>query len=108
MSRGLFLPKSFQLRRPGEYWTANILWSGRTLWTAGAAICLAALILAALVLRQSFGLTALSDIMQCLLLLSGTASIIVRGLRMRGRFRLFWMLLALGIGFWLVYQLLWT
>jgi signal transduction histidine kinase len=102
------LSKPFKLWPSGEYRTANILWSARKLWTAGAVACLGALVLAALILRQSFGLTALSDIMQCLLLLSGTASLIVRGLRLRGRFRLFWMLLALGVGFWLVYQLLWT
>lgn len=78
------------------------------LWTAGAAACLAALVLAALMLRQSFRLTALSDVIQCLLLLSGTVSLVVRGAQTRGRLRLFWMLLALGIGFWFVYQLLWS
>ncbi len=108
MSRGLFLSKPFKLWTASEYRTANIFWSTRGLWTAGTAACLGALVLAALFMRQSFGLTALSDIMQCLLLLSGTASFIVRGIRLRGRFRLFWMLLALGIGFWFVYQLLWT
>jgi signal transduction histidine kinase len=102
------LPKSSQLRAPGKFWSADQLWSARKLWTAGAVVCLSVLVLAALLLRQSFSLTALSDVMQCLLLLSGTASLIVRGVQLRGRLRLFWMLLALGIGFWLVYQVFWT
>src|SRR5271165_1522222 len=104
ISRGFFLSKSFKLWTSGENRTGNILWSARQLWAAGAAACLGVLVLAALLMRQSFSLTALSDIMQCLLLLSGTASLIARGVRLRGRSRLFWMLLALGIGFWLVYQ----
>ena len=42
------------------------------LWSIGIVGCLAALIVAALVLPQSFRLTAFSDIIQCVLLLSGT------------------------------------
>ena len=42
------------------------------LWTAAVAACLATLVLAALILPQSFRLTALSDLIQCLLLFSGT------------------------------------
>jgi len=78
------------------------------LWTAGAAACLATLVLAALILPHSFRLTALSDIMQCLLLLSGVLSLIPLVLRSHGRLRLFWMLIATGIFFWLSYQLFWT
>jgi hypothetical protein len=37
-------------------------------WTATVAACLAALILAAIILPKSFALTALSDVIQCLLL----------------------------------------
>lgn len=78
------------------------------LWTAAVAACLVTLTLGALFLRQSFRLTALSDIIQCLLLLSGTISLIPQALRARGRLRLFWTLLATGIGFWFSYQLCWT
>jgi len=78
------------------------------LWTATIAACLAALVMAALVLPQSFRLTALSDVIQCLLLFSGTVSLIPQAVRARGRLRLFWTLVATGIAFWFVYQLFWT
>jgi signal transduction histidine kinase len=78
------------------------------LWTVVVAACLATLILAALILPQSFRLTALSDVIQCLLLFSGTVSLIPQVARSRGRLRLFWTLIATGIAFWFSYQLLWT
>ncbi len=78
------------------------------LWTVAVVACLATLVLAALILRQSFRLTALSDIVQCLLLFSGTMSFIPLAVRSRGHLRLFWMLNAAGIGFWLCYQSFWT
>jgi signal transduction histidine kinase len=78
------------------------------LWTVTVAACLAALVLAALILPQSFRLTALSDVIQCLLLFSGTASLVPQAVRSRGRLRLFWTLVATGIAFWFVYQLFWT
>ncbi len=72
------------------------------LWIAAVAACLATLVLAALILPQSFRLTALSDLIQCLLLFSGTVVFIPHAVRSRGRLRLFWVLLAAGIGFWFV------
>jgi signal transduction histidine kinase len=77
-------------------------------WTAAVAACLAVLILAALFLPKSFFLTALSDIVQCLLLFSGTASFLCVAVRSRGRLRLFWTLLSAGISLWFSYQLFWT
>jgi signal transduction histidine kinase len=77
------------------------------IWTAAVAACLAALVVAALVLPQSFRLTALSDVMQCLLLFSGTVSLIPHAVRSRGRLRLFWTLLATGMGLWFAYQFVW-
>ncbi len=78
------------------------------LWTAAVAVCLATLILAALILPQSFRLTALSDVVQCLLLFSGMLSMIPHAVRSRGRLRLFWTLIAAGIALWFSYQLFWT
>jgi signal transduction histidine kinase len=78
------------------------------LWFAAVAGLLAAFVLAALVLPRSFHLTALSDIVQSLLLLSGVAAFVPLVVRSRGRMRLFWSLVALGISFWFIYQLLWT
>jgi len=77
------------------------------LWTAAVAACLAALVLAALILPQSFRLTALSDVIQAVLLFSGTVSLIFHAVRSRGLQRLFWTLLATGIGFWFAYQFVW-
>ena len=78
------------------------------LWTAAVAVCLATLVLAALILPQSFRLTALSDVIQCILLFSGSMSIIPHVARSRGRLRLFWTLVEIGITFWFSYQLFWT
>ncbi len=78
------------------------------LWTVAVAACLAALVAAALIFPRSFGLTALSDIVQCVLLLSGTMALVLQLVLSRGRLRLFWTLLATGITFWFSYQLLWT
>ena len=78
------------------------------IWLAAATAILAALVLAALALPKSFSLTALSDIVQCLLLASGTAAFIPLALRSQGRLRLFWALISLGVAFWFLYQLLWT
>jgi signal transduction histidine kinase len=78
------------------------------LWTAAVAVCLATLVLAALILPQSFRLTALSDIIQCILLFSGVVSLFPHAVRSRGRLRLFWTLIAAGIALWFSYQLFWT
>src|SRR6201993_3147131 len=67
-----------------------------------------AAILAASFLPRSFGLTAFSDIIQSLLLLSGAAAFVPLALRTRGRVRLFWSLIAMGVTFWLAYQMFWT
>jgi len=78
------------------------------LWTTLVAACMATLVVAALVLPRSFRLTALSDWIQCLLLLSGTLALIPNAVRSRGRLRMFWALLATGVAFWFTYQLIWT
>jgi signal transduction histidine kinase len=70
--------------------------------------CLAAVAIAALTLPQSFALTALSDVIQCLLLASGTIAFVPRAVRSEGKLRLFWTLMAMGVGFWFFYQLSWT
>lgn len=67
-----------------------------------------AAIMAAAFLPRSFGLTAFSDIVQSLLLLSGTLAFVPLALRSQGRLRLFWSLIVSGLTFWLAYQLFWT
>jgi len=78
------------------------------LWTAVVATCLATLLLGALFLSNSFRLSALSDVIQCVLLFSGAMSFIPHVVRSRGRLRLFWTLITTGITFWFTYQLYWT
>jgi signal transduction histidine kinase len=77
------------------------------LLTAVAAL-LGAMIVAALLLPRSFALAAISDLVQCALLISGTVAFLPSAVRAHGRVRLFWSLIVLGIGFWLAYQLFWT
>ena len=74
------------------------------LWLGAVALVLATAIASALFLSRSFGLTALSDIVQCLLLISGTAAFIPAAKRSHGRLRLFWSLTAAGVALWLAYQ----
>ena len=64
--------------------------------------------LGAIFLPRSFALTASSDIIQSLLLLSGAVAFAPLAVRARGRLRFFWSLVVLGVVFWLAYQLFWT
>jgi signal transduction histidine kinase len=65
-------------------------------------------ILTALLLPRGFMLTAISDTAQALLLLSATLSIIPNAIARRGRVRIFWAMMAVGIASWFVYQLFWN
>lgn len=78
------------------------------IWLAAVAVALGGLMLAAVLLPQSFRLTALNDIVELLLLFSGLFSFLPLVMRSRGRLRLFWCLMMLGVALWLSYQLLWT
>ena len=78
------------------------------LWLGAVAAILATLVMGALVLPKSFVLAALCDITDTLLLASGAAAFIPLAVRSRGRMRMFWSLIALGLTFWLGYQVFWT
>jgi len=78
------------------------------IWLGTVGGLFALLILAALLLPKSLALAALSDIIQCLLLLSGAAAFVPLAIRSQGRIRLFWSLITMGVCFWLAYQLYWT
>jgi signal transduction histidine kinase len=78
------------------------------LWIAAVAAALAGFMLAALALPHSYGLAAICDITESLLLASGAASFIPIALRARGRMRLFWSLIIVGLGLWFSYELVWT
>src|SRR5215471_12093316 len=78
------------------------------LWLGAVGALVVAQTAAFLVLpKDSPGLIKVSDVAQCLLLLSGTLSLIPNMLRSRGRARLFWALMTLGVGAWTAYQLTW-
>src|SRR5947209_17605103 len=83
--------------------------SGRSrMWILAASGLVLAQAAASLVLPHNFSLILLSDITQTLLLLSGALALLPNALATRGRTRLFWALMTLGLAFWLAYQLLWT
>jgi len=77
-------------------------------WLAAVGGILAAFVLSAFVSPQSYRLAAACDITDSLLLASGVAAFVPLALRSRGRMRLFWSLIILGLLMWLTYQLLWT
>src|SRR5438067_1049800 len=77
-------------------------------WLLAASVLVLSQAGASLVLPRTFILTAFSDITQCLLLISGTLALLINVSSSRGRARLFWALMTLGVAFWLSYQLLWT
>ncbi len=61
-----------------------------------------------LLMPSGVALALISDVIQCLLLLSGTLSFLPNVLATRGRRRIFWAFLMFGVSLWLSYQLLWT
>jgi signal transduction histidine kinase len=77
-------------------------------WGIGLACVVLLQVGASLFSPRSFGLVALSDVLQSLLLLSAAVACVPSILRNSGKTRLFWTLMCLGFGSWLVYQSLWT
>ena len=57
---------------------------------------------------RGFVLTAFGDILQNLILLCATVGVVVNMRTASPKARLFWALLGLGLGIWLVSQLMWT
>jgi signal transduction histidine kinase len=75
------------------------------IFTASALLCTQAA--ASLVLPESFALVALTDLIQLLLLLSGTMALLLVTMASHGRARMFWAMMTLGLAFWFAYQGLW-
>ena len=65
-------------------------------------------VLVSLLVQRGFALTAFGDLIQTVLLLCATATILSNIRTKDKRVRFFWMLLGLGCGMWLCSQLLWT
>jgi hypothetical protein len=64
------------------------------LWLLAVGFILAVALASSLLMPRSFALTAISDIVQCLLLISGAAAFLPSALASRGRLRLFWSLIS--------------
>ena len=78
------------------------------IWILVLGVLVAGQILAALVRPAGFGVTALSDVAQSLLLLSAALACVPVALKTRGRTRFFWVLLASAQALWFFYQVIWT
>lgn len=76
------------------------------LWVLAALALVCAQVAASLILH-GFALVATSDLSQLLLLISGTLALVPMVRTGRGRARIFWALMTLGVGFWCLYQALW-
>ena len=77
------------------------------LWLLAVCALVCAQVLASIILRPGFALVATTDLLQLLLLLSGAMALFPVVLASRGRPRIFWTLMTLGVAFWLAYQMLW-
>ncbi len=76
-------------------------------WTLAASGLLCVQAAASLILSPGFALTALSDVIQLLLLISGMLALFPAAIASHGRTRVFWTLMIVGLAFWLTYQVLW-
>jgi signal transduction histidine kinase len=77
-------------------------------WGAGLVCLVLIQIATSLLSGHSFGLVAVSDVLQSVLLLSAVCSCVPNIFRNRGRTRLFWTFMAVGLACWFTYQLVWT
>ena len=80
-----------------------------TVWMAVLVCLVLAQIAGSLLLAQhKYALAAVSDLVQCALLLAAAISCFPNFIRTTKRVRLFWLLMSLGLITWLTYQALWT
>ena len=80
----------------------------RKKWIKPAALLLGLHAALSLLLRRGFWLTTFGDLIQCILLLSCTLSILPNAAAGKGKARLFWLLMGAGFATWLTAQMLWT
>ncbi|PYV55035.1 MAG: hypothetical protein DMG98_16645 [Acidobacteria bacterium] len=115
-SRGRISPQSSGITEVTPYtaqWALELAAQGamseRSRAWAAALVCLVVLqTIASLLSSRSFALVALSDFLQLILLLSAALSCLPSIFKNRGRTRLFWSLMGLGLASWGTYQFLWT
>jgi diguanylate cyclase (GGDEF)-like protein len=73
---------------------------------AGLMVCLEAVL--SFTVRHSYVLTTVGDLTQCLLLVLILLAFLPHTATAERRSRLFWVLMSLGCGIWLLVQILWT
>lgn len=81
---------------------------GAKLWLATVFLFVGVQAILTTVLGRGRVLTIYGDIAQSVLLLSALLSLLPNLVTAKGRTKLFWVLMALGIGLWLLTQVLWT
>ena len=77
-------------------------------WTIAICALVCVHILLSLIVPRSFALTAFGDLLQNLILLGATVAFLANVRTTSGRARLFWVLMGLGLGTWLISQVMWT
>jgi diguanylate cyclase (GGDEF)-like protein len=81
--------------------------SGRK-WTAAVCTLVCAHVVVSIVIPRGFGLTAFGDILQNIILAAATLAALLNIRKASPKGRLFWGLMALGLGMWLASQVMWT
>ena len=77
-------------------------------WTVGLCALVCTHVIVSLAVPRGFGLTAFGDILQNVVLLSATVAFVLNIRNASPKARLFWALMGLGLGMWLVSQVMWT
>jgi diguanylate cyclase (GGDEF)-like protein len=83
-------------QKPAKTWTAIVC----------AVVCVHVLL--SLLASRGFALTAFGDILQNIILLGATVAVFSNMRKTSPKAQLFWGLLGLGLGMWLLSQLMWT
>ena len=77
-------------------------------WTAIVCAVVCVHVLLSLLAPRGFALTAFGDILQNAILLCATVAVLANVKTASPRTRLFWVLMGLGLGMWLISQVMWT
>lgn len=77
-------------------------------WTLGVCALTCAYALASILVPHGFALTAFGDISQNIVLFFATVAAILNIRKSSPRGKLFWSLIAIGLGMWLTSQVMWT
>lgn len=85
----------------------TVLESGRK-WTVAVCTLLCAHVLISILAPRGFALAAFGDLLQNVILAGATLVALVNIRKTSGKARVFWMLITLGLGMWLIAGAMWT